>query len=97
MSFLLKTVLGVAAIEAVLLLLLVIGSNSALADSLDTELEKRAETTLSLLAATASDAVLTDDLATLDTFVDSDWAGGKITRKSTSGGAVCVGGGVVKS
>ncbi len=65
MSFLLKTVLGIAAIEAVLLLLLVVGSNSALAASLDTELAKRAETTLSLLAATASGAVLTDDLATL--------------------------------
>lgn len=70
MSFLLKTVLGVATIEAVLLLLLVIGSNSALADSLDSELDKRAETTLALLAATASDAILTEDVATLGSFAE---------------------------
>lgn len=68
MSFLLKTVLGVAAIEAALLLLLVIGSNSALADSLDSELDKRANTTLALLGATAHDAILSSDLATLESF-----------------------------
>jgi signal transduction histidine kinase/CheY-like chemotaxis protein len=68
LSFLLKTVLGVAAIEAALLLLLVIGSNSALAESLDSELDKRAETTLALLVATATDAILSSDLATLGEF-----------------------------
>ena len=45
MSFQLKTVLGVAAIEAVLLFLLVFSSNSALSASLSEELEKRATTT----------------------------------------------------
>lgn len=68
MSFLLKTVLGVAIIEAALLLLLVIGSNSALEASLNSELEKRSETTLALLDATARDAILSSDLATLKSF-----------------------------
>ena len=55
--------LGVAAIEAVLLLLLVFSSNSALSSSLDEELDKRAQTSLSLLLATATDPILTDDVA----------------------------------
>ena len=58
--------LGVAAIEAVLLLLLVFSSNSALSSSLDEELDKRAQTSLSLLLATATDPILTDDVATLE-------------------------------
>jgi signal transduction histidine kinase/ActR/RegA family two-component response regulator len=70
LPFLLKTVLGVAAIEAALLLLLVIGSNSALADSLDSELDKRANTTLALLVAAARDAILSSDLATLESLAD---------------------------
>ncbi len=70
MSFQLKTVLGVAAIEAVLLLLLVFSSNSALSASLSEELEKRATTTLRMLRATAQDAILSDDLATLNSFAD---------------------------
>ncbi len=70
MSFQLKTVLGVAAIEAVLLFLLVFSSNSALSASLSEELEKRATTTLRMLRATAQDAILSDDLATLNSFAD---------------------------
>ena len=34
---------------------------------------------------------------TLKTYVDSDWAGDKITRKSTSGGAMCIGEHMIKS
>ena len=33
----------------------------------------------------------------IEVFTDSDWAGCKETRKSTSGGVVCLGGDVVKS
>ena len=66
MSFTLKTMLGVAAIEAALLFLLVFSSNSALSSSLERELEKRAETTLRMLLATAQEPILTDDLATLE-------------------------------
>jgi len=70
LSFLLKTVLGIAAIEAALLLLLVVGSNSALEGSLNSELEKRSKTTLALLDATARDAILSSDLATLASFAE---------------------------
>jgi hypothetical protein len=38
-----------------------------------------------------------EDSNVLRTFSDSDWAGCKRTRKSTSGGAIAVGGGVLKS
>ena len=33
----------------------------------------------------------------IDVYTDSDWAGDRTTRKSTSGGILCVGGGVLKS
>ena len=38
-----------------------------------------------------------EELETLDVYTDSDWAGCRTTRKSTSGGLVVLGGGVVKS
>jgi signal transduction histidine kinase/CheY-like chemotaxis protein len=69
-SFLLKTVLGIAAIEAVLLFLLVFSSNQALSSSLGSEVAKRAETTLDLLDAATHDAILSSDLATLDSVAD---------------------------
>jgi signal transduction histidine kinase/ActR/RegA family two-component response regulator len=71
MSFQLKTVLGVAVIEAALLFLLVFSSNSALSTSLQSEFEKRATTTLRMLSATARDAILSDDLATLNSFAEA--------------------------
>ena len=37
------------------------------------------------------------DLSVIQVYVDSDWAGCKSTRKSTSGGAVAWGGGLLKS
>ena len=33
----------------------------------------------------------------IDVYTDSDWAGCKRTRKSTSGGMCCIGGGLIKS
>ena len=68
MSFQLKTVLGVALIEAALLFLLVFSSNAALSSSLDSELEKRATTTLRMLRAAVRDDILSDDFATVDSF-----------------------------
>ena len=70
MSFQLKTVLGVALIEAVLLFLLVFSSNSALSASLDSELDKRAMATLEMLRATASEAIINDDIATLQSLTE---------------------------
>ena len=38
-----------------------------------------------------------DDMIQIDVFTDTDWAGDKKTRKSTSGGMIAVAGGVCKS
>ncbi|MEM7255548.1 MAG: ATP-binding protein [Pseudomonadota bacterium] len=69
MSFRLKTILGVAGIEAVLLIALVWTSVGFLRDSIEAELLKRADTAATLFATTAKDAVLSTDLASLEAFV----------------------------
>ena len=37
------------------------------------------------------------DIGRIDVFTDSDWAGCRLTRRSTSGGVLCVGGCTVKT
>jgi diguanylate cyclase (GGDEF)-like protein len=69
MSFRLKTILGIAAIEAVLLLTLIVSSLQFLRASNEEELIKRAATAATLFATTTKDAVLATDLASLDSFV----------------------------
>ena len=69
MSFRLKTILGIALIEAILLVILVWNSLSFLQTSNEEELYKRASTTATLFATAVKDAVLSSDLASLDTFV----------------------------
>jgi|GEM_PF-1096883 len=71
MSFRLKTVIGIAAIEGFLLLVLVWSSSSTLEDSTQKELEKRGATALKLLATTARDDILTNNVATLLDFVNA--------------------------
>ncbi len=66
MSFRLKTILGVALIESVLLLILVLGNLNFLHRSFDEELHKRAESSIDLFIASSKDAVIATDLATLD-------------------------------
>lgn len=66
MNFRLKTILGIACIEATLLLALVISSLAYLRDSNEQELQRRAATTATLFATTAADAVLSTDLARLE-------------------------------
>jgi len=65
-----KTILGVALIEAVLLISLVFMMLGYIRDSNSEALETRAETTARLFATTAKDAVLGFDLATLYAFVN---------------------------
>lgn len=65
-----KTIVGVALIEGVLLLALVFLMLGYIKDSNYEALETRAQTTSSLFAATAKDAVLGYDLATLSTIVN---------------------------
>lgn len=65
-----KTILGVALIEGVLLVSLVVLMLGYIKDSNYEALETRAETTSRLFATTAKDAVLAFDLATLYAFVN---------------------------
>jgi len=65
-----KTIIGVALIEAVLLISLVILMLGYIKESNYEALEVRAQTTSRLFAATAKDAVLSFDLATLNSFVN---------------------------
>lgn len=70
MSLRLKTVMGVALIEAFLLALLIGTVVSYQHDSAEQALLKRAATTASLFASTAKDPVLSLDLASLEAFSD---------------------------
>ena len=65
-----KTILGTAIIEGALLLLLIFVATRFFTDTLNENLQKRAETTATLFATMTKDAVLSFDLATLDAFLD---------------------------
>ncbi len=69
MSFRFKTILGLALIEVALLGLLVWSSLSILHRSSNLQLVTRATTTATLFATTTQDAVLSTDLASLESFV----------------------------
>ena len=69
MSFRLKTILGTAFIEGVLLIILIIAGMQMLKSSNVEELHKRTYTTAQLFATTVKDAVLATDLASLESFV----------------------------
>lgn len=69
MSFRLKVILGVAAIQAVLLVILIWSGLSVLKTSNEEALLKRTHTTAKLFASTTQAAVLATDLATLESFV----------------------------
>jgi PAS domain S-box-containing protein len=68
-SFRLKTIIGIAVIEAVLLAILVVSGLRWLRDSNEAQLVQRGATTAQLFATTAKDAVLATDLASLESFV----------------------------
>lgn len=70
MSFRLKTILGIAAIEIFLLTILVISSLNFLYESTEEQLLERARTTARLFSSMTSDAVVAMDLATLDALVE---------------------------
>ncbi len=71
MSFRYKTIIGVAVIQVVMLTLLVWSAIGILTLSNERELIKRSYTTTELFAAANKDAVLSSDLATLESFVIS--------------------------
>lgn len=70
LTFRAKTIIGIAVIEAVMLLILVASSLTQLRDTANTQLAERARTTATLFTTLAKDAVLATDLASLETFVD---------------------------
>jgi signal transduction histidine kinase len=69
-SLRLKTILGIATIEAILLLLLISMTLDYLRETNYEGLIKRASTTATLFATTSKNAVLSYDLASLESFVD---------------------------
>lgn len=69
MSFRWKIILGVAAVQAVLLIILIWSGLNVLEKSSEAALIKRTETTLKLFASTAHAAVVTTDLAALESFI----------------------------
>ena len=69
MSFRMKTILGVALIEALMLLLLVWSSLSFLRSANETALADRIQSTISLVVSTTKDAVLSSNLAYLESYV----------------------------
>ena len=69
MSFRLKTILGIALIEALLLALLIGNVLAFLRESNERQLIDRVTTTATLFATTTKDAVIASDIATLESFV----------------------------
>ena len=78
MRFRTKTIVGVAIIEFALLAVLVGSALSILRDSNEAELTQRVQLGGQLLAVAAKDAVISQDLATLDSLVAEAMASGQI-------------------
>ncbi|MBT9613175.1 MAG: EAL domain-containing protein [Burkholderiales bacterium] len=70
MSFRLKIIFGVVAIQAVLLVIMIWNGLNVLKTSNEEALLKRTDTTAKLFASTTQAAVLATDLATLESFVN---------------------------
>ncbi|WP_413701764.1 hypothetical protein ACLKMH_09580 [Psychromonas sp. KJ10-10] len=70
MSFRIKTIIGIALIQSVLLIILIVNVMNFLISSNDQQLQQRAETTSTLFAKSVKDSILSTDIATLESFVD---------------------------
>ncbi|NOH54561.1 response regulator [Vibrio coralliilyticus] len=69
MSFRMKTILGIAFIEVVMLVALTFSAMSFLSNSNEKQLIQRANSTASMFAHAAKDAMISTDIATLDDLV----------------------------
>jgi PAS domain S-box-containing protein len=69
MSFRLKTILGVAAIEAILLTILVVSGLHYITTSAEREFAQRAHATVTAFSVTSKEAVIASDLASLESFI----------------------------
>ena len=85
LSFRVKTLLGIASIQVLLLALLIWLSLDALASTKAQATAERARTTASLFAALAKDAVLSHDLAALEEFADEVMAAPDVVYLRVSG------------
>lgn len=70
LSFRAKTILGIAVIEVIFLSVLIINNLQVLTYSHETEFQKRADTLAKVFANAATDAVLSSDIATLNSLVE---------------------------
>lgn len=70
LSFRTKTITGTALIEATLLLVLIVTSLSFINQLAESNIQKRAQTTVNLFASITKDPILTMDLATLQASVE---------------------------
>ena len=71
MSFRLKTILGIAVIEFIVMALLIVMNQFNFGGTASAQLFDRAQTTARLFSTMVSDAVISTDLATLDSMVES--------------------------
>lgn len=99
MSFRLKTILGIAAIEILLLSALVISGLHYLRESNGNQLMDRANNSARLIATMTADAVVAMDLATLDSLVEQALLNRGLiyVRVRNSGGTVLSEGGDAKA
>ena len=70
MSFRLKTILGIALIETIVLIILILIGMRFLSDSNESHLKQRAETTSILFSKAIKNAVISNDLSTLESFTE---------------------------
>lgn len=70
MSFRLKTILGIGLIESILLIVLIFSSMNFLSQSNESHLKLHAETTSILFSRAVKNAIISTDLATLESFTE---------------------------
>lgn len=70
MNFRIKTILGIALIETILLIILILSVLGFLNNSHEQEINQRARSTAELFAAMSKEAVLSSDLASLESFIE---------------------------
>lgn len=79
MSFRLKNIFGISLIELSVMAILITINQFALGGSAATQLFQRAETTARVFANAVSDVVISTDLATLDTTIETALSGEELT------------------
>jgi len=78
LSFKMKTIFGIAIIETFFLFILVLNSRSILYETIELDIKDQANNISTLLATASVDAVVSQDIATLDSILNSTIATSKI-------------------